>query len=273
MGARWYDPEIGHFISADTLIPGAGNPLALDRFSYVYYNPLKYTDPSGHVGVITTDPMIRGTSNTPLGGQPGYSSLNIDKSTEVGPPPWDHSDIAPIPESGSHDLDFWAEHVGLEPGEIHEVFNPYQFSFPDTNMEFELNDEGMELLSDQLYGDHFDSMFDEAVNSGNLDNPLNDMGINMIKSVDHSGARILLSSLMVSRMNSVGISMFLDELGLNKDNEWNWEPTWVAALMGKYPDALENAMWRYIRKFKNNAEFAEARKLTFSKYETEQEVK
>jgi hypothetical protein len=164
--------------------------------------------------------MIRGASNTPLGGQSGYSSLNIDKSTEVGLPPWDHSDVAPIPEAGSHDLDFWAEQVGLEPGEIHEVFNPYQFSFPDTNMEFELNDQGM-----------------------------------------------------VSRMNSVGIAMFLDELGLNKDNEWNWEPTWVAALMREYPDSLEKAMWRYIRKFKNNAEFAEARKLTFSNYDTEQEMK
>jgi RHS repeat-associated protein len=120
--ARWYDPASAHFTQADTLIPEPGNPLALDRYAYVYYNPLKYTDPSGHIGVLTTDPMIRGASNTPLGGQSGYSSLNIDKSTEVGLPPWDHSDVAPIPEAGSHDLDFWAEHVGLEPGEIHEVF-------------------------------------------------------------------------------------------------------------------------------------------------------
>jgi hypothetical protein len=41
----------------------------LDRFAYVYYNPLKYTDPSGHIGVVTTDPLIRGASNTFLGGQ------------------------------------------------------------------------------------------------------------------------------------------------------------------------------------------------------------
>lgn len=29
-------------------MPGAGNPQALNRYSYVLNNPLKYTDPSGH---------------------------------------------------------------------------------------------------------------------------------------------------------------------------------------------------------------------------------
>lgn len=26
MGSRWYDPELGRFIQADTIIPQAGNP-------------------------------------------------------------------------------------------------------------------------------------------------------------------------------------------------------------------------------------------------------
>ncbi len=46
--ARWYDPAISRFIQADTIVPGMGNPQSLNRFSYVYNNPLKYTDPSGH---------------------------------------------------------------------------------------------------------------------------------------------------------------------------------------------------------------------------------
>jgi RHS repeat-associated protein len=54
--ARWYDPASAHFTQADSIIPGTGNPLALDRFAYVYYNPLKYTDPSGHIGSSRTDP-------------------------------------------------------------------------------------------------------------------------------------------------------------------------------------------------------------------------
>jgi RHS repeat-associated protein len=48
MGARWYDPEIGHFVSADTVVPDPGNALAIDRFAYTMNNPLKYVDPSGH---------------------------------------------------------------------------------------------------------------------------------------------------------------------------------------------------------------------------------
>jgi RHS repeat-associated protein len=48
MGARWYDPKLGRFVSADTVVPEPGNPQALNRYSYTYNNPVRYTDPSGH---------------------------------------------------------------------------------------------------------------------------------------------------------------------------------------------------------------------------------
>lgn len=51
--ARYYDPSIGRFISADTLVPSFANPQAFNRYSYVYNNPLKYTDPSGHWGIFS----------------------------------------------------------------------------------------------------------------------------------------------------------------------------------------------------------------------------
>jgi len=35
-GARYYSSVIGRFISADIVIPGAGNPQALNRYSYSY---------------------------------------------------------------------------------------------------------------------------------------------------------------------------------------------------------------------------------------------
>jgi RHS repeat-associated protein len=47
--ARWYDSGIGHFVQADTIVPGAGNPMAHNRYAYVAYNPLRYTDPTGHL--------------------------------------------------------------------------------------------------------------------------------------------------------------------------------------------------------------------------------
>ena len=46
--ARWYDVSLGRFAQADTLIPGAGNSQAWDRYAYANNNPLKYNDPSGH---------------------------------------------------------------------------------------------------------------------------------------------------------------------------------------------------------------------------------
>jgi RHS repeat-associated protein len=48
MHARYYHPYLGRFISADSIVPEPGNPQAWNRYSYVYNNPLKYTDPSGH---------------------------------------------------------------------------------------------------------------------------------------------------------------------------------------------------------------------------------
>ena len=58
--ARLYDPVVGRFVSADSIIPDWYDPQALGRYTYARNNPLKYTDPDGHViqlvvpAVITT---------------------------------------------------------------------------------------------------------------------------------------------------------------------------------------------------------------------------
>ena len=46
--ARQYDPALGRFLQADTIVPDPGNPQSLNRYSYTLGNPLRYTDPSGH---------------------------------------------------------------------------------------------------------------------------------------------------------------------------------------------------------------------------------
>ena len=46
--ARFYSPYLNRWIQPDTIIPGAGNSQAYDRFAYVLNNPVIYTDPSGH---------------------------------------------------------------------------------------------------------------------------------------------------------------------------------------------------------------------------------
>jgi len=52
--SRWFDPLIGRFMQADTIVPDPGNPQALNRYSYVIGNPLRYTDPTGHVFIEGT---------------------------------------------------------------------------------------------------------------------------------------------------------------------------------------------------------------------------
>ncbi|MEJ2559732.1 MAG: RHS repeat-associated core domain-containing protein [Anaerolineae bacterium] len=39
MGARWYDPQIGRWISPYSIIPDPTNPQDLNRYSYVRGNP------------------------------------------------------------------------------------------------------------------------------------------------------------------------------------------------------------------------------------------
>lgn len=45
---RYYDPELGRFIQADTIIPNIANPQSYNRYSYVLNDPLRYADPDGH---------------------------------------------------------------------------------------------------------------------------------------------------------------------------------------------------------------------------------
>ncbi|MCU7796533.1 MAG: VCBS repeat-containing protein [Candidatus Thiodiazotropha sp. (ex Myrtea spinifera)] len=47
MNGRIYDPELGRFLSADPNIQAPLNSQSHNRYSYVWNNPLKYTDPSG----------------------------------------------------------------------------------------------------------------------------------------------------------------------------------------------------------------------------------
>jgi RHS repeat-associated protein len=46
--ARYYDPVLGRFIQADTIVPDPTDPQAFNRYSYVLNNPINYIDPSGH---------------------------------------------------------------------------------------------------------------------------------------------------------------------------------------------------------------------------------
>jgi RHS repeat-associated protein len=53
--ARWYDPVLGRFAQADTMIPQAQGVQAWDRYAYANNNPVRYTDPTGHKVTFDAD--------------------------------------------------------------------------------------------------------------------------------------------------------------------------------------------------------------------------
>ncbi len=69
MNARYYLPEVGRFISADTIVPEPGNPQSYNRYSYVNSSPMNYTDPTGHNRDCGMgDPVCNGDRSVMAGG-------------------------------------------------------------------------------------------------------------------------------------------------------------------------------------------------------------
>jgi RHS repeat-associated protein len=52
-GARYYDPETGRFITADTIRGSLANPQSLNLYVYALNNPLRYVDPVGQTAVMS----------------------------------------------------------------------------------------------------------------------------------------------------------------------------------------------------------------------------
>jgi len=76
-GARWYDPAIGRFLAADSIVPNPGDSQALNRYMYVAGNPLKYTDPTGHFFVPIAAMAVSGL----IGGTAGFVGSVVGQVT------------------------------------------------------------------------------------------------------------------------------------------------------------------------------------------------
>jgi RHS repeat-associated protein len=91
--ARFYSPTLARFLSADTIIQGIANPQNLNPFSYVLNNPIRYTDPTGHMCIeydangspvradCTTGEIVGGATTTSSGG--GGSSGGDNDSDDI----------------------------------------------------------------------------------------------------------------------------------------------------------------------------------------------
>lgn len=52
MKARYYDPAMGKFVSADEIIPSPYDPQSLNRYNYCRNNPANLVDPDGHFAFL-----------------------------------------------------------------------------------------------------------------------------------------------------------------------------------------------------------------------------
>jgi RHS repeat-associated protein len=110
-GARYYDPEIGRFITPDTIVQAPYNPQTLNRYSYCNNNPINYVDPTGHgwwkkfwrkvsgfvaaavgtiVGIVTANPIlgIAAYSAISASGQSGSFGKNFGINFASGMVGW-----------------------------------------------------------------------------------------------------------------------------------------------------------------------------------------
>ncbi|MEZ4513968.1 MAG: RHS repeat-associated core domain-containing protein [Chloroflexota bacterium] len=105
--ARFYHPSIGRFASADTLVPSPAIPQSFNRYSYVLGNPLRYSDPTGHVCYDPqTDAATPGNCN---GGNVSQPSRPQPKQSQPTVPPTNlitHLPIAKDTATGVDEIDW-----------------------------------------------------------------------------------------------------------------------------------------------------------------------
>jgi len=70
--ARLYDPVIGRFLTADSVVQNWHDPQALNRYAYARNNPVKYVDPDGH---IFTPETLWDIANVGMGIASCYSNV------------------------------------------------------------------------------------------------------------------------------------------------------------------------------------------------------
>jgi len=78
-GARYYDPEIGRFITPDSYVQNPLDPQTLNRYTYCRNNPLIYIDPSGHIfgfiAAVIIGAVLGGAMAAATGGDIGKGIL------------------------------------------------------------------------------------------------------------------------------------------------------------------------------------------------------
>jgi RHS repeat-associated protein len=98
MKGRLYEPAIGRFTTPDPLVQNPGASQSLNRYAYVFNNPLKFTDPSGFAAGpehIQMDEQVITAQRPRAPITPAAEPAVAPATVEVGAPLAPHSILSP----------------------------------------------------------------------------------------------------------------------------------------------------------------------------------
>jgi len=165
MGARYYDPKLGRFISPDPTVPEPGNPQSLNRYSYVENNPVTFIDPYGLEKVIIVYGSYPNTNSFMAAAETQYQmALNAG---------YVEGDILLM--AVSTDADVFAAIAGSDKGEIEHVYM-FSHGWPEglqlkTGPDVGYEDAEYQLTSEDLdpgLRDRFSSFAEFHINACNV---------------------------------------------------------------------------------------------------------
>ena len=80
---RYYDPDMGRFLTGDSWKGNADQPMSYNLWNYVQSNPINYTDPTGHFGMGSNGCGLIGYFS------PYYAAVNyVDKNVTLSKSDW-----------------------------------------------------------------------------------------------------------------------------------------------------------------------------------------
>ncbi|MBU7017299.1 MAG: RHS repeat-associated core domain-containing protein [Theionarchaea archaeon] len=158
-GSRYYDPDLGRFITRDSLMGHVSTPQSLNRFAYCQNNPLKYVDPWGEYGALHdignpgdeyTQKVLNESSSSTSGDEGSDSDeSNDDSSLPPGfDPNADYWDPKMMPEviDAVNDQSKDTSDIGLPPG-----FDP-NADYWDPNIMIKVVEAVLAVLGSNLTG-------------------------------------------------------------------------------------------------------------------------
>jgi RHS repeat-associated protein len=100
--ARYYDPYTGSFISPDTIVPDPTNVFDYNRYLYARGNPMKYTDPSGHIAVCFRGGFAEQGVSSSSGGTSDFWDACEQTLLQAGYDPAKHGAILRLKNTQAH---------------------------------------------------------------------------------------------------------------------------------------------------------------------------